>query len=280
MDIQKLPSFDGYPITYRAWETPRPKGSVIYLHGVQSHGGWFVASCGFLAGQGYQVFAPDRRGSGLNTEKRGDCPSFAALVRDVKVFIDLARKTAPDAPVHLVGVSWGGKLAVAAALMYPAALSSIVLVAPGLVQKVDLPVREKLKVIACRLFFPWKLFDIPIERPEMFTSNPDRVRYIYGDKLMLKQATARFMVESVRMGFFIERRAQKMAVPVLMMLAEIDEIVDNNALVTLFQRFGAAQKMVRVYQGANHTLEFERDPAAVFRDMAQWLHGFGAQARP
>lgn len=272
MEIKKIKSFDGYPITYRLWATPCPKGSVIYLHGVQSHGGWFVSSCQYLAGQGYQVFAPDRRGSGLNIVGRGDCPSFSALARDVKVFVDLARAGAPDAPVHIVGISWGGKLAVTVALLYPDVLQSIMLVAPGLVQKVDLPAWEKCKVAACRFFSPRALFQIPIERPEMFTSNPERIRYICEDKLMLKQATARFMVESVRMGLFIRRRAGKMAVPVMMMLAETDEIVDNDALVTLFQRFSSAQKMVRVYQGAHHTLEFERDNIPIFQDMAHWLN--------
>lgn len=274
MEIKTIQAHDGYAMTCRVWDTPGPKGSVIYLHGVQSHGEWFLSSCRFLAGRGYRVYAPDRRGSGLNSGGRGDCPSFAALARDVKVFIDLARTAAPAAPVHLVGVSWGGKLAVATALLYPDVPASVVLVAPGLVQKVDLPLSGKLRVLLARLVNPGRLFDIPIERPEMFTSNPDRIRYISEDRLMLRQATARFMVESVRMGIFIRRRVRAMNVPAMMMLAETDEIVDNDALVTLFQRFGAAKKVVRVYRGAYHTLEFERNNTPIFTDMAGWLDGF------
>jgi alpha-beta hydrolase superfamily lysophospholipase len=190
------------------------------------------------------------------------------------MFFDLARQSAPNVPLHAVGVSWGGKLAVAAALLHPADLDSILLVAPGLAQKVDISAREKARVLLCRLFRPTARFDIPIERPEMFTSNPERIRFMYGDTRMLKQATARFLVESVRAGLYIKRHARQMSVPVMMMLAEIDEIVDNDSLVAFFQRVAAKKKVVKLYQGAYHTLEFEKDPLEFFRDMAHWLNGF------
>ena len=54
-------------------------GRVIFLHGIQSHGGWYPRSCSKVAAAGYEVFFLERRGCGLNSEARGDAPSFRRL---------------------------------------------------------------------------------------------------------------------------------------------------------------------------------------------------------
>ncbi len=45
--------------------------AVVYLHGIQSHPGWFVGSAAALAARGHPVFQPTRRGSGDNRLDRG-----------------------------------------------------------------------------------------------------------------------------------------------------------------------------------------------------------------
>ncbi|MBN2447880.1 MAG: alpha/beta hydrolase, partial [Phycisphaerae bacterium] len=68
---------DGYVVNGRVWPARdraiRP--AIIYLHGIQSHGAWFEWSASVLAQAGNMVVLPDRRGSGLNDEARGDTPT-------------------------------------------------------------------------------------------------------------------------------------------------------------------------------------------------------------
>ena len=50
------------------------------MHGIQSHAGWYEHSCRRLSEVGFAVSFLDRRGSGQNTEGRGDTPSFRRLL--------------------------------------------------------------------------------------------------------------------------------------------------------------------------------------------------------
>ena len=64
---------DDYRWHYRFYPPtgqPRP-ARIVYLHGIQSHGGWYEGSCAHLAAAGFPVYFLDRRGSGLNEQDRG-----------------------------------------------------------------------------------------------------------------------------------------------------------------------------------------------------------------
>src|SRR5262245_31019531 len=106
--LATFPMSDGYACHYRQYAPKgERRGLVVYLHGIQSHGGWYTASCEYLAAAGWEVLFLDRRGSGLNPHDRGDAPSYARLVDDLAEFVS-CRAPRP----FLVAVSWGGKLAV------------------------------------------------------------------------------------------------------------------------------------------------------------------------
>src|SRR5258708_29765381 len=52
------------------------RGRVVYLHGIQSHGGWYQHFCECVARVGFDVYFFERRGGGLNQQARGDTPRF------------------------------------------------------------------------------------------------------------------------------------------------------------------------------------------------------------
>src|SRR5437016_941754 len=82
---------DGYRWHYRRYEAagPRRLAHVVFLHGIQSHGGWYEETCRYLSltPPGFTTFFLDRRGSGLNEQDRGDAPSFRRLLDDVAEFL-------------------------------------------------------------------------------------------------------------------------------------------------------------------------------------------------
>ena len=81
---------DGYLLRGRVWLGRSPTRAVIlYLHGIQSHGGWFEGSASRLAQAGLAVLLPDRRGSGRNQIARGHTPSAGRLLADVCELADV-----------------------------------------------------------------------------------------------------------------------------------------------------------------------------------------------
>lgn len=123
--LRSFTAGDGYVWQFRRYEpTGTPRASVVLLHGIQSHGGWYGDTCQGLADNGYSVSFLDRRGCGLNDRGRGDAPSFRRLLDDIAEFLrDQPR------PRFLVGISWGGKLAVALQRRHPGLTDGLVLIA-------------------------------------------------------------------------------------------------------------------------------------------------------
>ena len=60
-------------------------------------------------------------------------------------------------------------------------------------------------------------------------------------------------------------------VPVLLMLAEHDRIIDNARTRVYVQQFATSDRQVIEYPGAHHTLEFEPEPARYVDDLIGWL---------
>ena len=99
---------DQYEAYARWWQPVRPRGAVLYLHGIQSHGLWFEASARRLAEAGFAVLLPDRRGSGRNDADRGHLPSAKRLLADLADCLNEIHVRTGFTRAHLVGVSWGG----------------------------------------------------------------------------------------------------------------------------------------------------------------------------
>ena len=271
MEILETRTRDGRNLFYRHFPVERPLGAAVFLHGIQSHSGWYEASAGHLQKGGIEVFSLDRRGSGLNQDGRGDVNDWKVLVEDVAEFVCSRVAESGFRRVHLAGISWGGILASVFSILHPELLSSLTLVALGISPKVGLSARENLSVFWNALFSPLRKFPIPIDRPEMFTANPDRIAYIREDPLSLHHSTARFLFESFRMDRFLKRHRHDIRVPLLLLLAGHDEISDNRRLEEFFMSVASAEKRIRLFPKAHHTLEFEPDPEPVFREMLEWI---------
>jgi alpha-beta hydrolase superfamily lysophospholipase len=174
-------------------------------------------------------------------------------------------------PTFLVGISWGAKLATALQRRHPGLVDGLALLCPGFFPQVKPPLKDRLRIFWARLVSPRRLFAIPLNEPELFTANRLRQQYIRDDALGLRQATARFFIESFRLDRYLRFVAKHVTVPVLLMLAERDRIIHNDRTRTFVHTFTSKDREVIEYVGAHHTLEFEVDPEPFFRDLGDWL---------
>lgn len=263
---------DGYRAAARLWKPATPRGAVLYLHGIQSHGGWYEASGGRLAEAGLAVLMPDRRGSGLNQAARGHADSIRQCVDDTVDALNHLLAEAGQRAAHVVGISWGGKAAVCLAAQDPSRVASLSLVAPGLFPRVDLSAAEKFRVAMSLINHPDQMFDIPLNDPRFFTANPERIRQIEQDPLMLRQVSASFLLATRRMDRVVQRFVRSTwRGPVHLLLAGHDPIIHNDRTRTWLRELRSEDLRITEYPDGHHTLEFELDPQPFYEDLVSWI---------
>ena len=267
---------DGYVIHGRLWPPPsdtRPAAAFVYVHGIQSHGGWFEWSASLLAQTGNPVLLPDRRGSGLNRQNRGDTPSAQRWLADIDELAAWLETRYGIERFSVVGVSWGGKLAIAWALRNNERVERLLLVAPGVFPAVDLGIIGRLRVGWSLLFGGRRRFPIPLDDPRLFTDNPAGQAFINDDPLKLTHATARFLYQSSKLDRQLAKAATgSLRVPVALALAARDRIIRNSLTEQWLRRLAAQPVAVRVFPAA-HTLEFEESVATFEGFIRQWATG-------
>jgi alpha-beta hydrolase superfamily lysophospholipase len=263
---------DGYRWHFRRYSPPgRARARVVCVHGIQSHAGWYEHSCRRLAAAGYAVSFLDRRGAGANPEGRGDTPGFRRLLDDVAEFLRAPPSDEARLPVFLLAISWGGKPAVALQKRHPGLVDGLALLCPGFCPVVGPTRRQRLAIFWARLTAPSRLFPIPLSDPQLFTATPRWQEFIRHDPLSLRQATARFLVESVRLDGYLRWARKHVRVPILLLLAGRDRIIDNARTRRFVERFPTADREIIEYPEAHHTLEFEPDPEPFLADLLRWL---------
>ncbi len=273
-EIRSFVASDGYPLHIAVWPAQiEPRGHVVVLHGVQSHGGWYHRLGRSLAKAGYVTSFPDRRGSGANQRDRGHTPSARRLIRDLKEWVETVRREEAGLPVALAGISWGGKLAVILAARHPELVDAVALICPGLHPRVGVTARDKVKIAWALITNRRKMFPIPLSDPALFTDSPEGQAFIAADPLGLHEATAGLLAASVLIDRVVARTPGRIRQSALLMQAGRDRIIDNDLTLSFFKRLAATDTQVIDYPEGHHTLEFDPDPDRYARDLIAWLDG-------
>ena len=148
---------------------------------------------------------------------------------------------------------------------------SLVLVAPGLFPVIDVSAAEKFRIGWSMVANPERLFDIPLNDPELFTADPKWIDYLRNDELQLHQATAGFFLASRRMDKLVRRLPARRPVPLFLTLAGDERIVDNEATRRFVREMEWPGRLVSLYERSRHTLEMGPDRQQFIDDVVAWL---------
>ncbi|MCU0751442.1 MAG: lysophospholipase [Akkermansiaceae bacterium] len=284
VEVQTFEARDGKELAYVVHRPRRAnprRAAFIYLHGIESHSGWFDEAARQLAARGYPVFSLDRRGSGLNRENRGHISGHvdrgSDLVEDVHRAVGLVRSSGRFDEIHLIGLSWGGKYVMAYDATYPDDVDGMVLITPGMKPKVDLSPGQKLGVFFDSVFAPTRQHPTPIES-EMFTTNPEHLRYIQDDPLKLHTASAAFFMQSTRMDRLVAKKDDARHPPMLVFLAGRDRIIDNEATREFVTRDPARSVTVIDYPDQTHSIQLDA-PGRMTADIVRWIESLPKKPR-
>ncbi|MGQ7794303.1 alpha/beta fold hydrolase [Faunimonas sp. B44] len=278
-----VPAPDGPHLRYARWPLAvHPgRGTVILLQGRAEFIEKYFETVRDLRRRGFAVATFDWRGQGgsdrlLADPRKGHVRGFETYVSDLMTVMRNVVLADCPPPYYVLAHSTGGAVALLAAERLRTQVDRMVLTAPLVALRGPRGVPPGLVRNLARLGFahsyiPGGGATILATRP--FRGNPvtsDRERYlrtnavIEGDlRIGVGSATIGWAAAAIRASqrFARPRFAERVPIPVLMVIAGADRVVSNSAIETLASRIGTAAHVW--IPGSLHEILMERD---LYRD--------------
>ncbi|MDX2105284.1 MAG: alpha/beta fold hydrolase [Candidatus Melainabacteria bacterium] len=296
-ELHWIKASDDYQVNCRIWRGKVGSPVVLYLHGIEGHSQWFENTAFALNEKGITVYAPDRRGSGLNPRDRGHLSSYKVYLNDIHSMLRRIERDHAGHPIVLWGNCWGAKAAtlicqdrdpnakgekkeLQEAESHP--ISGLVLSSPAIFTQIDFDLKTKAE-IAFNHYMGDKMggdrrtmkkWPLPL-RPSMFTDNEAYLEYLEHDALRIQFVTSTFLVESHKLSGLAQNTAKRLSLPILILQAGADQIVDIKATQNFLAKTKSTEKSMRLFPDAKHVLDFDNN---WFKDYAH-LAGEWVSAR-
>jgi len=273
-NIEWIDNPHGIPVPVRVFGKNTEGTPVLMIHGLQSHSGWFVQSGDFLGRIGVPVYLIDRYGSGLSPAPRGECRDWRMFVDDIDAVAARAMKYHRKDQVHILGHCLGALGAALFACERPHEIKSLILTSAGMFTKVDVTLKDKLKIVYARIFQQDIQIPVPL-KPGMFSEIEEYVSYVAQDPLALSSVSARLYYEIFLVRWMVRFSKGKITMPVFMANAGDDPVSDNEKNEKFLESLPVRVKKLVRYENARHILEYSSEKERFFGDLAGWLRELG-----
>lgn len=261
----------GLRLYWQAWSPDESARAVLLVaHGYGEHSGRYGNLVDFFVPRGFAVYAVDHRGHGRSEGQRGHVKRFDELIADLHAFRVRVEEDQRENPIVLVGHSLGGLIAVHYALAHGQGLAGVVLSSPalGLIGGPSRPLVWLGRVLS--LFAPRVSFRGNVA-PELLSHDASVGQAYAADSLVHRSVSARFVTELSRAIRLAHERAAEMRVPLLVLQAGDDRLVDPHAVEDFAGKAGSEVKNLQLYSGFYHEIFNETEKERVFADLAQWI---------
>jgi len=272
MDISEWPweSFDGLEMYGRAW-TPagKPKATVVLVHGHGEHTGRYEHVAAVLTKKGYALLGFDLRGHGKSGGKRGQTPSYQALLDDIGAFLKQAGERYPDLPCFLYGHSLGGNLVLNFALRRKPDLRGVIATSPWLKLAFEPPAAQVRLARLMNSFAPG--FTQYCKLNTKGLSHDLAVVSAYeNDPLVHDFISARLFITVYESGLWALEHSAEFPLPLLLMHGGEDPIASVQASREFANKVGG-KATLKIWAGMLHEIHNEPEKAQVFAVMLDWL---------
>lgn len=262
----------GARLFHRWHPASEPRAIVVFVHGLAEHSGRYLHVFEAFNAAGISCAGIDLRGHGRSSGRRCYIDSWSDYLDDVDTAIALARERGgAELPLFVFGHSMGGLIAATWSLFGRARdTAGVLLSSPGMGASVEVPAwKDKLGMVMSRL---WPGLAIPTGLDANLVSRDAEVVTAYkGDPLVFTTATARWYTEFLAAQEQAFARASQQAVPMIVMQAGADGLVDPAASKRFFDALGVADKTWKSYDGLYHELVNEPEKPQVIEDMLAWM---------
>ena len=244
---------DGHVLKLGSYPGSGAKLSVLVLHGLYSHMGWYRPLAEALVERGAAVYLLDRRGAGLSGGLAGHIDSWRQVVDDLQRVAARIRALHPCVPVCGLGISLGAAMTVAASLVHEGAFHRHALMSPGLAPAVQLPFMRRIGVVYSALARPHVLYELPFTVEQLCEVGELRDA-LWNDPLRTRAVTSRFLLEIFRLQRYVRQHIDRLRAPLLALIAGADAMIDNEAVLAVLNRARRVPVRVEIFPQAQHVL--------------------------
>jgi len=255
------------------FETKIPTGDieavVILVHGIGEHIGRYKHVFEFFNERNIAVAALDLRGHGKTVGRRGYSPDYETMLDDIDQFIREIQERFSNTSFFLYGHSMGGNLLANYVIKYSPKVSGVILSCPGLKLGYD---AGRFKLLLAKLF--WKIVPGLIVKNELdvnFLSRDSKVIDNFTkDKLTHNYISLRLAIETMKAGQWAVDNADKFKLPLLLMQALKDKIVDIDTNIK-FSKLVGGQCELKEWPGQYHELHNEPEYPEILGYVVNWI---------
>ena len=260
----------GAEIYWQAWlPSGEPRAVVVIAHGIGEHSGRYGHVAARLNAAGFAAYALDHRGHGRSSGPRGLIDRMDHAVSDVDSFVTLAAARHAAHPLHLLGHSMGGAIAIAYALRHQERLHGLLL-SSAAVSVGSAPASARFEAKALATVAP-NAGVMGID-PSLISHDPAVVRAYREDPLVYQgQLPARTVAEVAATVEGFVAGVPALRVPLLVMAGTGDRIVPPSGSRMVYDRAGSPDRTLRLYDGLYHELFNEPERRVVLGDVTGWL---------
>lgn len=257
--------FDGKELYYEYFQVENSRGAVVIVHGLSEFTGKYHEFAWYLLNHGYDVFLYDQRSHGRSCRltDRMDMihvDKFCHYQLDLHRFICDVVKKATDKPLWLYTHSMGGAVALQYLAAHPDTFEKAILSAPMIepLTKGVSPFVARWGLTVCTLFTGgkqkfWLSGEFDPDYPFSRSHDQSLARFQRNMDIRLSDAhyrttplTLRWVQQSLRLRSKLMRKGfiRKLRTPMLMLCAEQDDVVSQEAQEKFADKCPACQRIV------------------------------------
>lgn len=258
-------------VTHRA-DHKEPSMAVVLVHGAGDHSGRYGHVVRALTSRGIPVVTGDLPGAGLTSGLPGHVDSFDEYLDAVEQWVKQATELATHGRVVLLGHSMGGLIAVRylqERLSRTPQVIAAVLSSPCLRLAIEVPGWKKGLAAVLDAATPRLRMSSGLSA-SLVSRSPEVVQAYADDPHCGIPVSVRWYRELTRAMEQARAQAERVRVPVLLMQAGQDLLVDAGAAEPFFRRLPLGGKYVE-YPECYHELFNEPEQGEVLQEMTEWL---------
>ena len=265
---EKVEGSGGLKLQIRSWRpAATPRGVVMIVPGFNAHAGRYADVAEQLTKSGLAVYAVDLRGRGRSDGERFFVEKFSDYVSDVEKMAAIVR-TRESGPVFLLGHSAGGVVSCLYALEHQDELAGLICESFAF----QVPAPDFALAVLKGLSHVAPHAHVLKLNNEDFSRDPDIVGSMDQDPLIAHEVQPTMTVAAmVRADERLKQEFPLIRLPLLILHGTEDRATRPAGSQLFYDRAGAADKTLKLYEGFVHDLLHDIGREQVMADIRDWL---------